>query len=136
MSSKVVRDAFEAAWLVELPAIPLHDTINEEPDRETLPDNWATVDYIPSSDQRVSLGEQACWRETGTILVVVYALPGLGDTAAITMADQVRAAFRDWQDSTIDMEIDQADPPEGGAASDGRWFAAAVSLTYQYDRLI
>lgn len=136
MSSLVVREAFEAAWQTLMPGLTLYGTINEEPDRETLPDAWATVDYIPSDDPQISLGTQACWRESGFILVVVFALPGQGDTAATALADQVRDAFRSWKASAIDMVIDQATPPESGGASDGRWFASSVSLSYQYDRLI
>jgi len=119
-----------------MPGLQLYATINEEPDRNMLPDNWATVDYLPSGDPQVSLGSPACFREQGTILVVVFVLPGLGYSQAITLADQVRDVFRDWKDPTSEIEILQADPPDGGAASDGRWFAASVSLSYQYDRLV
>jgi len=136
MSSLAVRQAFETAWPTLLPGIPLQDTINEEPDRAVLPDQWATVDYIPSDDPQISLGEPACWRESGVILVVVFALPGLGDDAAVTMADAVRDGFRYWKDPTNEIKIDQATAPESGGASDGRWFAASVSLSYQYDRVI
>lgn len=136
MSSLQVRQSFEAAWAALLPALPLNDTINVEPDRSVLPDNWATVDYIPSNDQRRSLGPKSCWREEGVILAVVFVLPGFGDTQAVTLADQVRDAFRDWQDTVNDIRIVQADPPESDGASDGRWFAASVSLAYQYDRYI
>ena len=136
MSSLVVRQAFEDSWATIMPTVPLHDTINEEPDRSVLPDQWATVDYIPSDDPQISLGEPACWRERGVILVVVFALPGQGDDAATTMADAVRDGYRYWKDSTGYIKIDQATPPESGGASDGRWFAASTSLSYQYDRLI
>ena len=134
MSSLQVRESFEAAWASALPGLPLYGTINEEPDRNNLPDNWATVDYLPSEDPQVSLGQQACWRESGIILVVVFVLPGLGDQQAVTLAEQVRDVFRGWKANNV--RIDQADPPESGGASDGRWFAASVSLNYLFDRLL
>ena len=136
MSSLAVREAFEGAWTTLMPGLTLYATINEEPDRDALPDSWATVDYIPQDDPQISLGTQACWRESGVILVVVFALPGQGDTVSTALADQVANTFRSWKASLIDMSIYQASPPESGGASDGRWFAASVSLSYQYDRLI
>ena len=136
MSSLTVRQAFEAEWPVRMPDLDLNNTINVEPDRSVLPDNWATVDYQPTDYTQISLGGVGCWRETGSILVTVFTLPGLGDTQAVTLGEEVRSAFRKWRDDVNDIRIITADPPDGGEASDGRWFAASVSLAYQYDQLI
>ena len=50
MSSLAVRQAFEAAWTVKVPALSLEETANDEPDRKNLPTNWATVDYSGTED--------------------------------------------------------------------------------------
>lgn len=136
MSSGVVRDAFETAWLTLMPALDLNATINEEPDRKLLADQWATVDYSSFGENRVSLGETACRRETGIIDVVIFVKAGTGDGNVVTLADSVRAAFRDWKDPSGTISINEVNPGATGEASDGRWFAAAVSLTYTFDNYI
>lgn len=136
MSSLNVRSAFEAAWAILLPNLTLYATINEEPDRNAMPDQWATVDYLPAGDPPISLGNPGCFREAGVILVVAFVLSGQGDTQAVTLADQIRDTFRNWKDPTGAIKINEAAPPESDAASDGRWFAASISLTYQYDRYL
>ncbi len=136
MSSKIVRDAFEAAFAVLVPGIPLHDTDNEEPERGTLPDEWATTDYASYGEARASLGAIACRRETGTITVVVFVKAGTGSDQALTLAETIRTAFRDWKDTTGKISITEVVPSETGDASDGRWFAAAVNLHYNFDNYI
>lgn len=136
MSSGAVRDAFEAGWLVEMPGLDLEQTLNEEPDRKNLSDQWATVDYASFGEERVSLGGIACRRETGVINVVVFIKSGGGDAQAVTLADSVRDAFRDWKDPTGNITINRVDPGETGEASNGRWFAASVNLTYTFDQYI
>ena len=130
MSSKAVRDAFEAGWLIAMPGLDL------EADRTTLADQWATADYSSFGEQRVSLGETACRRETGLITVIVFIKAGEGDAQAVTLADSVRDAFRDWKDPTGNITINRVDPGETGEGSDGRWFAASVNLTYTFDQYI
>ncbi len=133
MSSKTVRDAFEAAFVILVPGIPLHDTDNEEPDRSTLPAEWATTDYIAYGEARVSLGAVACRRETGTITVVVFVKAGTGSDQALVLAESVRTAFRDWKDATGKISVTEVVPAETGEASNGRWFAAAVNINYNFD---
>lgn len=138
MSSLIVRQDFEASWLVRMAGsgLTLYGTINEEPDRKDLPASWATVDYESDGDRRVSLGGQGCWRETGIMQVVIFGASGTGEDTVIGFADQVRNAYRDWKDPTINLAILQADPGETGKSSSGNLFGAAVNLSYQYDRLI
>lgn len=136
MSSGVVRDAFELAWATLMPTLDLEATLNEEPDRKTLADQWATVDYAAFGENRVSLGETACRRESGVITVVVFVKCGTGDSNVITLADSVRDAFRDWKDISGKISITEVSPGETGEASDGRWFAASVNLAYNFDNYI
>jgi hypothetical protein len=133
MSSKTVRDTFETAFAALLPTLPLLDTDNDEPDRHSIPAEWATTDYIAYGEERKSLGETACWRETGTITVVVFVKAGTGSDQALVLADSVRTAFRAWKDSTVKLSIVEAVPADTGAASNGRWYAAAVNLNYIFD---
>jgi len=136
MSSGAVRNAFETDWLTLMPTLDLEATLNEEPDRKLLADQWATVDYSSFGENRVSLGETACRRETGVITVVVFVKAGIGDGQAITLADSVRDAFRDWKYSGAAISITEVAPGETGEASNGRWFAASVNLYYTFDNYI
>lgn len=136
MSSGAVRTAFETAWSILLPTLPLEDTLNEEPDRKTLASEWATVDYLSLGENRASLGVQACRRELGTITVIIFVKAGYGSAQAILLADQVRTAFRDWKDPSGKISITGVDPGETGEGSDGRWFAASINLTYKFDQYI
>ena len=136
MSSGAVRTAFETAWLTLMPTLPLYDTINEEPDRDTLPAEWVTVDYLSFGEERVSLGDTACRRETGTIVPIVFVKAGSAGTQVIVLADAVKDAFRDWKDPTLKIKITAVSPGENGDSSDGRWFAASINLTYVYDRYV
>lgn len=135
MSSLVVRQAFEAAWPAKMPTLSLEDSLNDEPDRTTLPTTWATVDYSGAEDP-ASVGQVACFRETGQILVVVWGPAGSGNAAILALAEQARTAFRRWNGTGINLSITKADPPEEGSPSNGRWYGAAVSFEYVYDTVI
>lgn len=136
MSSGFVRNAFELSWVTLMPGLDLEATLNEEPDRKTLPVQWATVDYASFGENRVSLGETACRRESGVITVVVFVKCGTGDTNAVTLADSVRDAYRDWKDPSGKVSMIEVSPGETGEASNGRWFAASVNLVYNFDNYI
>ena len=107
MSSELIRDAARAMvvdglWPVTL---PFHETINEEPDKPTLPDLWCTVHFESHNDDRASIGGPgvALKRERGVVRVLVLGLTGNGDGAAITAADLARAvpeAFTGWPAGT------------------------------------
>ena len=136
MSSGAVRDAFETAWLTLMPTLPLVDTINDEPDRDTLPDEWVTLDFISPGETRESLGDTACRRERGTIIPIVFVKAGSGSAQAIILADSIKDAFRDWADSTGKISITAVSPGEFGDSSDGRWMGISINLDYVYDQYI
>ena len=136
MSSKTFRDAFEARWAIAMPALAAHDTLNDEPDRQSLPAQWATFDYTSFGEKRVSLGKPACRRESGNIIVVVFVKAGTATSALTALTDSVCTAFRDWKDSTGKISIEEVGPGETGGESDGLWFAASVNLLYNFDQYI
>jgi len=136
MSSKVVRDAFELAFVAAFPGLNLEQVDNEEPDRTGLPDQWSTIDYIGIDEARVSLGAVACRRETGIIVPIVYIKAGSGSDTVIVLIESVRTFFRDWIDPSAKIKIIEVSPPEIGEESDGRWYASSTNLSYVFDNYI
>ena len=136
MSSGAVRTAFETAWPTLLPTLALVDTLNDEPDRNTLPDEWATLDFISTGESRESLSNPACRRERGTIIPIVFVKAGSGSAQAIVLADSIKDAFRDWEDPTQTISITAVSPGETGDSSDGRWMGVSINLDYVYDQYI
>jgi hypothetical protein len=118
--------------------VPLVETINRDPNPNGLPTVWATVLFAMTTEERVSLGSPACWREVGEILVICICRSGEGDAPAVDAAEQVRAGFRDWSDATGALQIIDTAPPVDTEFGDsrGRWYAVEVPLGYRYDRVI
>ena len=135
MSSKYVRDQFRASWPVLLPTIPLLDTINTDPDHDTMPDLWATVEFVAFNENPVSMGDPSCRREEGTIIVQLSGESGDGDGALLDAATLVQNAYRYWQ--VTGLRVTQIDPPLSNLGySDGRWYTMSIDITYDYDQFI
>jgi len=135
MSSKYVRDEFRDSWSTKVPSIPLHETLNDDPDHSDMEDLWATVEFVAFNEQPISLGSPSCRRETGTIIVVLMSRAGQGDEDLLTAAETVRTAYRHW--SETDLNITQIDPPLSDRGfSDGMWYTMSIDISYVYDRYI
>ncbi len=134
MSSKYVKDQFEASWAAKVPTIPLYQTDNEDPDHEDgtlLSGAWATLEYNDFGEEILSLGSPSCRRENGTISVVLSVESGEGSAALDTAGEVIRLAYRNW--AVTDLRIDTADPLSDGGFSDGNYYTASVDLSYVYD---
>lgn len=135
MSSKYVRDEFRDSWSTKVPSIPLHETLNDDPEHDDMPDLWATVEFVSFNESQVSLGTPSCRREEGTIILVLSALSGSGDETLLTAAETIRTAYRHW--AVTDLKVTQIDPPLSGLGySDGRWYTMSIDVSYVYDRYI
>lgn len=135
MSSKYVRDEFRESWPALVPTIPLFDTINEDPDHTTMPDLWATEEYVAFNEDPMSLGQPSCRRESGTISVVISSRSGGGDSDLNDAAETIRDAYRYW--SVTDLRVTQIDPPlASDGYSDGYWYIMNIDISYEYDRYI
>ena len=135
MSSKFVRDSFNASWATLVPTIPLLDIINNDPEHDTMPDLWASVEFTAFNELPASLGAPSCRREEGTISVVLAARSGTGDGALNDAAELVRDAYRYWKEG--DLATTQIDPPLSSSGfSDGYWYLMDIDITYNYDRFI
>ena len=118
-----------------LPAIPLLETINADPDHDTMPALWATVEFTSFNETAASLGSPSCRRETGTIIVQLSVESGEGDGALMDAATLVQNAYRYWQ--VTDLRVTQVDPPISDYGfSVGRWYSMSMDIAYDYDRYI
>lgn len=141
MSSFVVREAFEDALRVRYPATELVPINNVNPvypkDTNGKLKAFLGVLYF-GNEQPLGIGN-SCWRETGTINLLIYALAGRGDPAAT--ADELRRLFRgrDLRVSPpgVRLALLGADPltsylGHSGAAS-GAYNVGMVAIPYEFD---
>jgi hypothetical protein len=136
MSSTTARTALKAALAAGFPALPQYDTLGVRINNESLEDLWATTDFIPLADAAISLGAQACYRESGTFRVYVVARAGAGDAAAIAQADEIAAYFRRWRDTATQTRVLSNVPPAPSEQSDGRWLVVAVDMLFSRDYFV
>ena len=131
MSSKAVRDAFRASWSTAVPDIDFYETVNDDPDHSTIPALWATAEFQSYNDEPITLGNPACYRETGIITVVLATTAGIGDDDLLVAAEKVRDAYRHWRSG--DIRVVQVDPPLNEGFSDGNYYIMDVDISYVYD---
>ena len=136
MSSKTVRDDFRASWTTLVPSVPFYETINDDPDHTTMPDIWATGEFVAFNEDQVALGNPSCRRETGTIIVVVSGKAGEGDSDLNTAVETIRTAYRHWASSN-GVKVTQIDPPlSDDGFSSGRFYTMSVDISYVFDQVI
>jgi len=124
-----VRDAFRAALNADFPGQFL-ETLNTEPD--TYPDEWITIAFPGGAVRRMSLGQSACFRESGQVEIWAFSKSGIGDTLAIAKADAVRDSL--WaRQLTPDIRVVDCDPPLSLTSDDGKWYGAVVGVSYTFD---
>lgn len=139
MSSRAVRQWFRAAVLAKVPTVPYYETVNRMPDPTALPDVWVTLEFANASEQRLTLGKRAIFREFGIVNIVVLGLSGKGDEAPMLVAEMFRTVFENIvaqvpvSGEMGELRIDAPEPPNTDATESGNWFLASVSCSYQFD---
>lgn len=139
MSSRAVRTWFRQQIVARVPTLPYFDTVNTVPDNKSLPDYWVTVEFDNASEQRLTLGGQAIFREFGQVTLVVLGLSGRGDDTLLQWAEAVRTAFQAVSASVPVgagsgvLRVDAPDPPNTDVTESGNWFLASVSCPYTFD---
>jgi hypothetical protein len=109
--------------------------VNDDPDHDSIEDLWATAEYVAFNEERISLGSPACWRESGTITIVISGISGDGDAALLVASNNIRNAYRGWDVDKI--SVIKVDPPQATPSfSDGNWYSMEINLTYDYDYFI
>jgi hypothetical protein len=119
--------------------IPYIDTVNSTPSPKNLPDLWVTLEFNVPSEERLSIGPNALFREFGVVNVVVLGLSGRGDDAVVQAAEVFKAGFQ-FRNATLSvgaesgvLRIDTVDPPSTELSESGNWFLCSVTCAYTLD---
>lgn len=139
MSSSYVRGLVNAWLAANSPiatVLDLSDTNTEDDLPSNLDTAWLAVQFVNSTEERVSTGPDACWREEGIFYIHVVVPAGFNSSAALAFCETVRTALRD-QRLAPDMYVRSVDPPTDSAAIalslDGPWKGWAVVADYYRD---
>ena len=138
VASPTVRSAIWAK-LTEVSTasgVKLIDTENTAPVVKNLPDQWFTVDYVPDTESRASIGTpgSTLYRETGEAEVSVVVKRNTGIGSALSLAEQIRNAFRGQ--TLTGVVIRTVEPPDlSDAFGDGNWTRASVPIAYEFDSI-
>lgn len=139
MSSRAVRQWFRTEILTRVSDVEYKDTVNVVPSAKNLPDLWCTLEFSFASEERLSLGTRALFREYGTVQIIFLGLSGKGDDGVVSAAEEARAAFTGVSEElTVGAEtgmlrIDAPEPPATDSTESGNWFLASVSCAYTFD---
>lgn len=137
MTSQAVRDDIRAAWATKMPECPYYDSTNRSPNNSSpLPNLWATF-IFESSRERISIGAPlACYRETGSIAVVIMTRAGTGDSLAGTTAQQVVDRFVGYSGAGGYFLVTDIQPPQDGANDKppkSEYYQTVVEMDYQFE---
>lgn len=142
MSSLAVRDAFEAAFSAAfptVPVVPIEAVQVDVPKAGGKLTDFAGMLYF-GNETPVFLGN-TCWRETGTLNVVLFTVSGRGVRAAVQLADDVRNMFagKDLQVTPpgVRLGLGSASPLTAymgrAGVPTGAYFTAMVAVDYEFD---
>lgn len=137
MSAPFVRDAFRAAVPLVLPPDFLFvESINLAERTENLPAQYATLDFLPASNERIALGRPSLERETGTCVVLLYSPQQTGDTETAEAAQLICDAMGNF--ALGSLRVLDAGPPSDLDGGDfrGSFYGMSVGLRYQWDHFV
>lgn len=139
MSSRAVRQWFRTRIPAIDATVPYIDTINSAPNPKNLPDLWVTLEFTTPSEQRLTIGPNAVFREFGVVNVIVLGLSGRGDDAVVAAAEVFKTGL-EFTGTLITVgattgafRIDAVDPPSTDTSESGNWFLCSVSCAYTLD---
>jgi hypothetical protein len=138
MSAAIVREAFrqKIAGLLTAQGYEFFESVNLATSTKELPPRWYTLDFVPSDDARISLGQPALFRESGQVTVAVFSEQNVEDSNAVAAAEIIRSQMCNWFDPTGAIRVLEAQPPTDADGGDfrGAFYGINVDLRYQYDR--
>jgi hypothetical protein len=125
-------ESLTKARLATLAGITILETLNARPAVPTdLARKYLSIEHDHCDVQRITLGQPAQYRESGSLFVVCQTASGSGQAAANALAEAVRGLFFEYATnhfrvlavkSAIVFEVDN-----------GNFFALRVPIQYQFD---
>ena len=135
MSSKPVKDAIRAeltAWgAAQDPVVPYVETANDN--SKPAANVWCTAVFGGSTREPLDYSGER-YIEQGSVDLVVFSRPGLGDGTAADAADSLEAHFRQLAPLANGVEVLEAEGPEDlGAVGtpSGNWYGLSVAVNYE-----
>jgi hypothetical protein len=147
MSSKYVRDQFEAFVTAQLPTETLCDMTAEFGElTDFLAENgigrndpWLGVQYIGNDEETITIpstNSKGKYRETGVIYLHIVGIAALGvGNAILNRVEVIRTALRGRRLNGV--RIQAVSPPNFNAGAtlqfEGGWTSASILVDYEYD---
>jgi hypothetical protein len=141
MSNAAIRAAARAMVAdVSWPAIPFHETESTEPDPAAIDSLalWCSLQFELFDTEPLCVGPRPKdFRETGQVSVVVLAISGRGDAAAVAAAESARDAVNAWDGWPAGFHSEAVSAPKNfGFDADGNWLRFDVEIPYSYDHVL
>lgn len=126
MSSLYVRQLAKQ-WVAGL-VTPFYNTANEE--QNPADAVWMSLEY----DAYTTIKETYCedWTEEGTIRLVFFGTPGVGDDSLFLIAQQDANTFFNNTDSTGKLTLTILNAPVEFGGPDTPFYGVEVSIDYTY----
>jgi hypothetical protein len=147
MSSKYVRDQFDAFVTANLPTETLCDMTAQFGELSEFlasfsvgrNDPWLGVQYIGNEEEPITIPSTngtGKFREAGIIYLHVVGVAALGaGNAILTRCEAIRSAIRGRR--LGDVRIQNVSPPNFNAGAtlqfEGGWTSASIIIDYEYD---
>lgn len=126
MSSLYVRQ-FAKTWAQSLTS-PFYNTINEDQNpNDTV---WLSIDFNSYTTVKATYCSE--WIEQGTINLVFFGRPGIGDDGLIAIAEQDAKTFFNNVDATGKLTLTVLNAPIEFGSSDTPFFGVEVGIDYEY----
>lgn len=134
MSASAVRSAARAVCQDASWPVPFVESVGENPEPGTVPDEWSTVQFDPYDDEPIGVGPASPWRETGQIVFVIGTKSGQGDSAAVGYAATAVGVIRGWDWGSSGIYVISISPPKtDDPGGEGRFLRMHVEVEYEYD---
>ena len=141
MSSLVVKQWSERLVKAMVPSAPYQPTIGVLLEQKNLPEIWSTLEHADASNQRLTVGTSALWREFGNFTVILAGKAGFGPEPLEKLGQAFSDHAMPWQERLRDpisgrwgtLRIDNVSPPNSEPYEDGNWLMCSVVCVYTYD---
>lgn len=132
MADPAVIAIAKARLLGGLTGVAFLQTLNERSTLATASDRkYTSLEHNFSETERITLGQPAMYRESGSFYVVCQTPAGRGVVLANTLAETVRGLFFEY--AVDHFRVLAAKSATIFEPDDGNWFTAKVPIEYQFD---
>ena len=124
-----IRQHFETQWAgatpVQYPSVDF--TIAGDA-------SWVRLNISDAAADWASMGDPGnnIERNLGQVTIQIFVLSGVGEGAALALADAARAVFRSWTDAASGLRF-EVPPYARQVGVDGKWYQINVVAPFRFD---